>query len=123
MRCSTRPTSAPLAVALAAEGGGPEPDRVAGAVRRIDAAAVRVAPRARGGWGGEEDVAWADDIALRSVVPVRGAPRVRAACDVVTVDDDVGGPFPPPPATRCRSPWMEGAWMSGSSMSRRGRGR
>jgi beta-glucosidase-like glycosyl hydrolase len=86
-----------LSVALAAEGGGPEPDRVAGAVRRIDAAAVRVAPRARGGWGGEEDVAWADDIALRSVVPVRGAPRVRAACDVVTVDDDVGGPFPPPP--------------------------
>jgi beta-glucosidase-like glycosyl hydrolase len=86
-----------LAAALAAEGGGPEPGRVAGAVRRIDAAAVRAAPRTRGGWGAQEDVVWADDLALRSVLSVWGAPHARAACEVVTVDDDVGGPFPPPP--------------------------
>ncbi|HSJ06944.1 MAG TPA: hypothetical protein VK936_09585, partial [Longimicrobiales bacterium] len=82
--------------ALAEEDAGLDPDRVAEAIRRIDAAAARAAPPIRSGWGAADDVAWADDIALRSIVSVRGYPRVHAACDLVTVDDDVGGPFPPP---------------------------
>src|SRR5690606_9191591 len=49
------------------------------------------------GWGRAEDRAWALEMAERALQPVRGAVRLpRGGFDLVTVDDDLGGPFPPP---------------------------
>ncbi len=40
---------------------------------------------------------WAADIALRTVHMVRGnAPRIGESVELITVDDDIGGPYPPP---------------------------
>jgi|GEM_PF-144880 len=45
----------------------------------------------------DEDRRWADDVAMRTVQVVRGAPAaIGGSVQVVTVDDDVGGPYPPP---------------------------
>lgn len=96
----------PVAVAEAVRGAigdGLTESRVAEAIRRIDAAAVRVVGpgatrKGRAGWGREEDLRWAEEIALRALQPVRGRPRLDArAVDLLTVDDDLGGPYPPGP--------------------------
>jgi beta-glucosidase-like glycosyl hydrolase len=73
--------------------------RVREAVSRIDAAARAAAGRAaEGGWGREEDRAWALEVAMRSLRVVRGAPALPdGPFDLLTVDDDVGGPYPPGP--------------------------
>jgi beta-glucosidase-like glycosyl hydrolase len=81
-------------------------DRIAGAIDRIGAAADRTADvidqgRAGGGagagWGRSEDRQWAAELALRCVRPLRGSPQPGLSVEVITVDDDVGGPFPPGP--------------------------
>lgn len=49
-------------------------------------------------WGRAEDHAWALSVAERTLRVVRGEPlRLPDALDLLTVDDDVGGPFPPGP--------------------------
>jgi beta-glucosidase-like glycosyl hydrolase len=70
--------------------------RIDESIRRIEAAAAR--PSATiGVWGLERDREWALDIALRSVHVVRGTPQLtRDECTVITIDDDLGGPYPPP---------------------------
>lgn len=73
-------------------------ERVAEALRRIEGAAWRAAGPPEGEWGREEDRRWALGIALRSLRVVRGRPALAGrAVDLVTVDDDVGGPYPPGP--------------------------
>lgn len=49
-------------------------------------------------WGGAADRAWALDVARGSLVAVRGAAASlpEGEIEVYTVDDDVGGPYPPP---------------------------
>jgi len=74
------------------------PERVQQALNRIEAAAARVdcAPAATE-YGRAEDREWATGIAIRTVRVVRGTPRLpRGTVQVVTVDDDLGGPFPAP---------------------------
>lgn len=72
------------------------PERVREAVERIDAAAAAV-PRAGGVWGREEDADWALDVSRRALVVSRGSPAPgRSRVRVLTVDDDAGGPYPPP---------------------------
>lgn len=56
-----------------------------------DAAAVTPAATA------ESDVQWSAAAAMRTVHVVRGQlPAIRGRVDVVVVDDDLGGPYPPP---------------------------
>ncbi|MGI9140765.1 MAG: glycoside hydrolase family 3 protein [Gemmatimonadaceae bacterium] len=71
---------------------------------RIRASAERRTAHARGAWQGKpdlpslgEDRAWAEELALRVIHEVRG--NVRApltAVELTVVDDDIGGPYPPP---------------------------
>jgi len=77
-------------------------DRVQEALRRIDAAATRVREvPAAAEYGCTGDLAWATQIAIESVRVVRGAPHLpTGSLQVFTVDDDVGGPFPPPARNR-----------------------
>src|SRR5690606_25740497 len=88
-----------------------DPEVVANAISRIDAAARRFPidvvenarhPEGDAAWRGDvarpDDSAWADDVARRAVHSVRGRPGgVLGEVELLTVDDDVGGPFPPGP--------------------------
>ncbi len=91
--------------------------RIAGAVGRVQAACERVAraewrataaaeggaeaPAAAGGerpWGRPADRAWAVETATATVRLLRGETALGVGeLDLVTIDDDVGGPFAPPP--------------------------
>jgi beta-glucosidase-like glycosyl hydrolase len=87
-------------------------DRVAQSVARISAAARRVAEgdgegAGERGWGNDRDLAFALDTAVRAVHVVRGAPKLRRELEVITVDDDLGGPYPPPARTHFPSTMRE----------------
>jgi beta-N-acetylhexosaminidase len=87
-----------LAAAGAALGGELPEQRVADALRRIEAAASRVGGGGGGRVAAAADRDWAREVALRSLVAVRGeVAAVRGAVDLVTLDDDLGGPYPPGP--------------------------
>jgi beta-glucosidase len=58
---------------------------------------------------GTEDAAWAASIAERSLVAIRGEPRVGGACAVAMIDDDLGGPFAPP----ARQPFLDALRAAG----------
>ncbi|HSJ13614.1 MAG TPA: glycoside hydrolase family 3 N-terminal domain-containing protein [Longimicrobiales bacterium] len=69
--------------------------RVTEAVERLEHAALARPPR----WGyraREEDRSWALEIAERAVRRVRGRPSCPPDFELLTIDDDVGGPFPAP---------------------------
>lgn len=72
--------------------------RVKDALARVERLAQRAGP-AGGVWGRNIDHAWASDLALRTLTMVRGVLRQEDAWDVITIDDDVGGPYPPPKRT------------------------
>ena len=91
--------------ASGASGNGPTLDesRIRSALRRItdaaDSLAERTAERATDQedtrlWGRSGDAEWALNTASRAIRPLRGEPRVVREVEVVTVDDDIGGPFP-----------------------------
>jgi beta-glucosidase len=50
------------------------------------------------GWGRGEDMRWAEEIAVRVLRVARGRPALAPGrtIDLVTIDDDLGGPYPPP---------------------------
>src|SRR5690606_1483587 len=50
------------------------------------------------GWGREEERGWALNLAVRAIEPMRGGPVSLAGgvVELFTIDDDLGGPFPPP---------------------------
>ena len=55
--------------------------------------------------GALEDVHWGDALALRTVHVVRGDPgTISSMIDIIIVDDDLGGPYPPP----SRDPFIAG---------------
>ena len=88
---------AALAAALEqALGGELNAVRVEQALGRIDAAARRAHSARASSWGAPQDRAWADDIAQQTLVVSRGAPRAATRIALLTIDDDVGGPFAPP---------------------------
>ena len=85
---------------VAALGSAGDHARVAEATRRVDDAARRAASPPPGEWGRAEDRDWAGDVATRALRVVRGAPALAGRrIDLITVDDDLGGPFPPGPRT------------------------
>jgi hypothetical protein len=70
--------------------------RLARALGRVNAAIAGAPAAARGAWGRTTDVAWAEGVALRTVRFERGSGECARAFDLLTVDDDIGGPWPPP---------------------------
>lgn len=85
------------AAVVAALTAAPEPARIEQAIGRLEAAARRVNAAERTGLGADEARAWAEQIAAAAVRPVRGQPRLPArSFDLLTIDDDLGGPLPPP---------------------------
>ena len=99
----------PAAVAAALESARgdtlPE-ERIEASLGRVTAAAERLAERTEARatdreetrlWGRDGDAEWAFGMARRSLRALRGEPRCPASVEVVTIDDDAGGPFPPGP--------------------------
>ncbi|HWV56378.1 MAG TPA: glycoside hydrolase family 3 N-terminal domain-containing protein [Longimicrobiales bacterium] len=75
-----------------------DPGRVDEALRRVERAAGRTGEPIRVEHDWQDAADWALEIAVRTVHPVRGRPALAArALDLLTVDDDVGGPYPPGP--------------------------
>lgn len=71
------------------------------AIGRIDAAAARATTEeTAAAFGRAEDAAWVAELAVRTLDVVRGEPRVGRSIDLLTVDDDVGGPYAPPARDR-----------------------
>lgn len=100
-----------------AVGAGLSEARVSDALRRIAAAAEQAPQEPTGEWGRAEDQAWALDLARRSLVAVRGEPALpRGGAALLTVDDDVGGPYPPP----SREPFERALERSGIAVDARG---
>ncbi len=98
-----------VAAALAdAVGRELDEERVQDANERLDALTRRSGPGG-GAWGRDIDHRWANDIAMRSLTMVRGVLRNDRAFDLVTIDDDVGGPFEPP----SRAPLVESLRAAG----------
>ena len=63
---------------------------------------ARRGARVQGGtgeYGRARDRAFALEVAVRTVHVVRGAVQLGRTLNIVTVDDDVGGPYPPPART------------------------
>ena len=70
--------------------------RIEDSIERIETAAARPSELI-GLWGLDRDRDWALDIALRTVHVVRGNPQLKdGPCRLLTIDDDLGGPFAPP---------------------------
>lgn len=87
------------AIEAAVARGDLTPTRLAEALARVEALSARMAdPGPSGAWGAPEDGAWALEVAVRALRVVRGAPRLPGPrVRLVTLDDDVGGPYPPYP--------------------------
>lgn len=86
-----------VAAALASEiGRSISEERLVQSTKRIHAAALRAAETRAGDVGRDDDRARALALGARSCVVVRGTPRAAERADVITIDDDVGGPYPPP---------------------------
>jgi beta-glucosidase-like glycosyl hydrolase len=80
--------------------GGLDTSRVEEALARIDAAAQRAQSTLHLKWGSEGDRAWALDVAIRALRETRGKPDIGGdAIVLVSIDDDIGGPYPPGPRT------------------------
>lgn len=77
--------------------------RIEDALRRITEAADRAPTFRDAPVGTSADHAWSIDLGARASVVVRGTPAVPRSIDLVTVDDDLGGPYPPP----SREPFRE----------------
>jgi beta-glucosidase len=61
------------------------------------------------------DVAWGSTLADRVMQVVRGAPpRVTSPVEIIVVDDDVGGPYPPP----SRDPFFQALSLGGADVKR-----
>lgn len=93
----------PEAVAGALEAPGALPEaRLAAARARVRSVAERAAAREGGDPAGApavgrvEDRAWALEVAVRTVHALRGTATLAPSFELVTVDDDAGGPFRPP---------------------------
>jgi beta-glucosidase-like glycosyl hydrolase len=87
--------AAALAAIEAALGNGLPRSRVASAIGRV-ATATGNAPAASGLYGRAIDTAWARAMAERTIRHIRGDVVCPREFELMTVDDDLGGPYPPP---------------------------
>lgn len=58
---------------------------------------------------------WSAEVAERCVHVVRGSPKIPKSIDLVLVDDDVGGPYPPP----SRKPFLQELRKTGFEVTER----
>lgn len=85
------------ALAEALRGGVLRRERVREATQRLGRAAARVGSPLGAAPGRREDLRWAYEVAIRTIHVVRGAPRLSGPrAHLVEIDDDQGGPHPPP---------------------------
>jgi len=99
-----------VAAAVERAGGNDLPRaRLAYALARVNAAAAIAPQAARGTWSRTADVAWAEAIALRTIRFERGSGECAREFDLLTVDDDAGGPWPAP----SREPFVESLRAAG----------
>ena len=95
------------------------------ATHRLDAARIQTSLRRRLKWAqwssppneyrrpSGTDVLWGAQLADRVVHVVRGTPRaMKAPVDIVVVDDDLGGPFPPPSREPLLDSLFDGGWKA-----------
>ena len=71
-------------------------ERLRESLRRVEAALSAVQGHQLSGWGSPEDRRWALEIAVGAIRILRGAPAVQGPIQVIEIDDDLGGPHPPP---------------------------
>ncbi|HSG49830.1 MAG TPA: glycoside hydrolase family 3 N-terminal domain-containing protein, partial [Longimicrobiales bacterium] len=83
------------AVGRALEAGRLDPADWAASRARVEAVAAGL-PAAQGGWGAEADRLQARAWASRVLVPPRDRLTPGVSVDLTVVDDDLGGPYPPP---------------------------
>jgi hypothetical protein len=98
-----------LTAILAIESGRLDEERIEGALQRREHwakwAAIGAAPAAP-----KDESAWAKQLAERTVHPIGGmVPSISSPVRVIVVDDDLGGPYPPP----SREPFLETLRESG----------
>jgi beta-glucosidase len=95
------------------------------ATHRLDASRIQASLRRRLKWAqwssppneyrrpSGTDVLWGAQLADRVVHVVRGTPRaLKAPLDVVIVDDDLGGPYPPPSREPLLDSLYDGGWKA-----------
>jgi beta-glucosidase-like glycosyl hydrolase len=70
--------------------------RLARALGRVNAVVAAAPAGGKGAWGRATDGAWALAIATRSIRFERGSAECPRDFDLLTLDDDLGGPYPPP---------------------------
>lgn len=96
-----------------------ERGRVSGAldrVRRATERATGIDASAEPGWGAPEDVRWARDTAVRTLRTISGTPpKLTGAVEIVTIDDDLGGPYAPPARTAFGTALEQAGMRVGSS--------
>lgn len=92
------------AVARAIESGELDEERIEGSLQRREHWAKWAALDSSSAPGGSDDSAWAIQLADRVVHTIaKPLPKLRAPLRVFVVDDDIGGPYPPP----SREPFLE----------------
>lgn len=93
------------AVSRAIESGRLDEERIEGSLQRRDHWASWASLDATASsTGNHDDSLWARELAERVVHPLGGAlPPLRSPLRVIVVDDDLGGPYPPP----SRDPFVE----------------
>ncbi len=93
--------------------------RVEEALARMERATAKVSGPAAGHWGLEEDRRWALETAIRTLQVVRGEPAIpTGAVNLIEIEDDLGGPFPPIRGRRSRRPSGRPAWRSRRAANR-----
>ncbi len=71
--------------------------RVARALGRLAAVAAGARSERMPGWGKAADLAWATGLAERTIRIERGEVTTAREFDLLVIDDDLGGPYAPPP--------------------------
>jgi beta-glucosidase-like glycosyl hydrolase len=72
------------------------PERIAESIRRIDDAARRFSDVHATHWGSSMDRTWAIETGVSTIEIIRGHAHVDPPLELITIDDDVDGPLPPP---------------------------
>jgi beta-glucosidase len=101
------------AIDRAASAGKLDPEQLRRSLQRRLKRAQWAAAEDAAPVGTIEDVHWADAVALRTVHVVRGKPNaISSMIDLITVDDDLGGPYPAP----SRAPFVDALFECGAEV-------